>query len=73
MEEKEKKRTCPFLNEYCIKERCEVYAEVTRNMGGLLMKSGMCPVTAILMMLSELNQKAQGQKLQKIQLPDLRR
>lgn len=68
-EEKPRVKKCPFFKEYCIKERCAIYAEMKRNVGGLQEKFGMCPFTAIVVILSEMNIKMQPPQ-QMIKLPD---
>ncbi len=67
--EEEKVKTCPFLNKYCITDRCTLYTEMMRNTGGSQEKFGMCSFNATLMILSEINMKTQPPHHQ-IQVPD---
>lgn len=53
----DKVKKCPFLNEYCIKEKCAIWAEMTRHQGGIGQKFGMCSFAGMMMILSEINQK----------------
>ncbi len=68
-----KVKICPFSGTYCIKERCSLHMEMTRNTGGLQQKFTLCAVNAMVMMLSEINAKTQPpqQKMPKITLPNL--
>ena len=62
-----KQRWCPFLNEYCLGERCALHSELTRVSGGIPQKIGLCAFNAAVMMLSELNHKTPGpQKAHKL-------
>lgn len=54
-----KTKVCPFLNEYCITDRCALHTEITRNIGGLMQKSTLCGFNAIGLLLSEINAKTQ--------------
>jgi len=72
VEEKEKVKTCPFLNDYCKKERCALYSEMKRSVNSLPQKFGMCSFNAMVVMLSELNSKAKPHDPQ-IQIPTLYR
>lgn len=66
----ERLKKCPLLNEYCIKERCALWADMTRQAGGLQQKFGMCSFNAVVMILSEINAKTQPPQ-QKINIPNL--
>ena len=61
---------CPFLNDWCIKEKCALNAEMVKNMGGLQQKFGMCVFSAMLMLLSEINSKTPVSQ-QRIEIPKL--
>ena len=67
--EENKVKHCPFLNEWCIKERCALYNELVRQVGGLQQRFGVCGFSAVVLILSEINQKTQVAPPQKIQLP----
>jgi len=73
-ENEERKKKCPFLGEWCIGQNCALYAEVVKNVNGLMMKSGMCGFVSLGVLLSEINQKTQPPQppRQQIQLPNLR-
>ena len=60
-DKKEKFTHCPFLDQECIKEKCAIFAELLRDVGGVQTKTGSCSLRATVMMLSELNIKAQLQ------------
>ena len=55
-----KTKWCPFLNEYCIGDRCARHSQLTRITGGIPQKIGLCAYNAQVMMLSELNAKTQS-------------
>ena len=63
-------KKCPFLNEDCIQDNCALWAEMTRQAGGLQQKFGMCSFSGVMMLLSEINQKTQVQQ-QKVNIPNL--
>ena len=65
-----KVRWCPILKEYCIGERCAMSVELTRIVGGLQKKFRVCVYSAMVIMLTEINQKTQP-PMQKIQIPHL--
>ena len=65
-------KKCPFIKEYCIEGRCALYAEMTRNVGGLQQKFGLCSFNAMVTILSEMNMKTQPPP-QKMRIPDLLR
>ena len=66
-----KVKWCPFINEYCLKERCALHQELTKQIGGgLMQKFGMCAFNSMVIMLSEINMKTPGHH-QNIQLPHL--
>ncbi len=64
-------KQCPFLNAPCIKEKCAIYSELVQNRGGMAQKLGTCGVNAVVLILSEINQKTLIPQ-QKFQLPALR-
>ncbi|KKL19781.1 hypothetical protein LCGC14_2462040 [marine sediment metagenome] len=70
--EGEKVKHCPMINEYCIMDRCALYTEMMRQTGGLQQKFGMCSFSAVVMILSEMNMKAQTQQEQ-VSIPNLYR
>jgi len=59
---------CPFLNGLCMGEKCALYSELMQNMAGLQKKFGLCSFNAVVLILSEMNQKATIES-QKFQLP----
>ena len=71
-EEEQKVKYCPIVKEYCIKERCVLYSEMMRVVGGVQQKFNMCVFAALLLVVSEMNAKAQAPQ-QKIQLPGILR
>lgn len=69
--EEVRKKKCPFLNDWCIGEACALHSELTKNVGGgIQRKIGLCAFNAMVIMLSEINQKTQPPQ-QKIQLSGL--
>ena len=60
---------CPFLNNWCIKERCALFIELRQNTGGLQQKYGACSFSAAVLILSEINQKTQAPPPQMMRLP----
>ena len=68
-EEKQRKRRCPFLNEWCIDDTCALHTQVIKAPH----KIELCAFDAILMILSEINQKTQPSPPQKINLPFIHR
>lgn len=48
---------CPFLGKYCIKEECAQHAYLTRVTPQGLQKSFTCGFEAMMIILSEINQK----------------
>lgn len=68
-----KVRQCPFMGEYCIKERCALYIEMKKVSGGLVQSFGMCSFNAMVQMMSEVNNKTQVLQQQKIQVPGILR
>lgn len=69
-QKEEKVKKCPFLRDWCLGEACAIRAKITHNAGGLQQQASMCPVDAILMILSEINMKTQVPQ-QKINIPNL--
>ena len=72
VEEEQKVKHCPLINEYCIKERCALYIVMRRMHAGLLQAFGMCAFNALVQMMSEMNAKTQPPQ-QKIQIPKILR
>ena len=70
--EEEKVKHCPLINKYCIKDRCALYTEMGRNAGGIQQKFGMCAFSAVVIILSEINQKTPSPQ-QKLNIPNLYR
>ena len=60
----DKVKKCPWGLE-C--EECRLWTEMMRNQGGLQQKFGLCSLNAMVMILSEMNQKTQ----QTVQIPNL--
>ncbi len=60
---------CPLLNESCIGQKCALYSELIQNVGGVNKRIGTCAFVSMVVMLSEINQKAAISQQQKIQLP----
>ena len=67
--EEAKVKWCPFLNEYCIGERCAIQTEVIKSFNGLQHKAILCGFNALGMILSEINAKTVPPQAQKISLP----
>ena len=63
-------KKCPFLKEWCIKEECVLWTELSRKVGGMIQKTGVCAFSALVVILSEVNMKTGGQQEQ-IRLPRL--
>lgn len=61
-------KQCPFLNKECIGEKCAIYSVLMSDMVGIQKKFGTCSFNAVVMILSEINQKATIEQ-QKFQLP----
>jgi len=55
--EQVKRKKCPFLGECCLEEDCAIRARVYPTAGGVMQQTTMCPVEALLTILSELNMK----------------
>jgi len=55
----EKRKKCPFLNEWCIGAQCAQYVTVQRVNGatGIRQKTSLCSVNALGMMLGEIDNK----------------
>lgn len=68
-DEEVKTKWCPFLNEYCIKDRCALHTELQKQMGGMMQKMGLCGLNALGMILSEINAKTMPPQPPKITLP----
>ena len=63
-EEKVRRKKCPHNGEWCIKDACELWTELTQSMGGMVRKMGMCSHVADTVILLEINKTLaqQGQK-----------
>ena len=70
--DKEVKKRCPFLKEWCIGDACAIRVELIRSAGGVQQKFTMCPFPATVIILGEINAKMQPPQ-QKIQLPHILR
>ena len=68
-EAESKVKFCPFLDKYCIAERCAVHTEVVKAFGGVQQKMGLCGFNALGMILSEINAKTAPPQPQRINLP----
>ena len=66
-DEDKKVKDCPLLDKECIGDKCVLYSELAR--AGISQKFGMCAFNAVVLILSEINQKTQVTQQQKIQLP----
>lgn len=64
-EDNQKVKDCPFGNE-C--DKCSLYIDLTRNVGGVQQKFKACAFGAMVVILSEINQKM-ATNAQKIELP----
>ncbi len=64
-------KQCPFLKETCIEGKCSLYTEFMQGGGGLQPRFGVCAFNAVILILSEINQKTQVPQ-QKFQLPIIR-
>ena len=64
-------KLCPFLNKECIGEKCNLYSELIQNMAGFQKKFGLCAFNSVVLILSEMNQKATVNQQQKIQIPNI--
>ena len=62
---------CPFLNDICIGEKCAMSSQLLRMVNGVPKPFGACAFNSMVLMLSELNAKAQMAQEQKqgLQLP----
>jgi len=54
-----KEKECPFIRGKCIKGECAQHLELVQSMGGLQKKIGICSLPAIVMLMTELNNKTQ--------------
>lgn len=70
-ENQDKVKYCPFLDKYCIKERCALYVVLTMKAGLQQQKLGACGFNAVIQILSEINQKTQVPQ-QSFKIPNLR-
>ena len=68
--EEQRVKKCPFSGSWCIKEECALWAEMTRQAGGLQQKFGMCSFNAVITILSEISMKTRPPQ-QKINIPTL--
>ena len=73
-DKEEVKKWCPFLKEWCTKEvidRCAIAIGIGRSVGGTRQETLMCSFPALVIILSEINQKTQVPQGQKIMLSGL--
>lgn len=64
-------KRCPILNEACIEDYCHFRTELRQQMGGVMRKKSVCFVDAILLILSEINQKTAVPQQKPIEIPKL--
>ena len=64
-------KNCPFIKEVCIGGKCALYSELKRNIGGLQQNFGTCGFNALVLILSEVNQKTLIPEQSQIRLPKL--
>ena len=67
-----KPKRCPFLQGKCREDNCAVSVELTQNTGGVVRRGHTCALNALVMMISEMNQKAMVQQQSRqvgLQLP----
>lgn len=58
-------KKCPFLKDWCIGDECAIHVSIARNTPVGMQRVPTCGVEAMIMMLSELNQKTVGPAQQK--------
>ena len=69
-EEKERQKICPFLNKYCITERCALHVKITQQRGHIAQTVSLCAINTFGVLLSEINAKTgTGGRQEKIILP----
>jgi len=51
--EEVRKKHCPFLNDWCIKDRCALYQVMSKNQK----QFGLCAYNSMVLLLSEINAK----------------
>ncbi len=55
--DKETAKYCPFLKAEWVGKKCALYKEMARNIVGIQQKFGECAFSAVVLLLSEMNQK----------------
>uniref|UniRef100_A0A6M3IRD7 Uncharacterized protein n=1 Tax=viral metagenome TaxID=1070528 RepID=A0A6M3IRD7_9ZZZZ len=60
--DKKEPKYCPYLDRACIEGECALYSEMMRSTSGLIEKFGMCAISSMVLILSELNAKTQSPK-----------
>lgn len=68
-EGEQRKKRCPFLDQWCLGDACAIYTEGMRQVGGITQKTGVCGFNALGMILSEINAKTMPPQPQKITIP----
>ena len=53
------KKRCPFMGEWCVGEACAIHSYLMRNTPGGVQKIPVCGFEAMVIMLSEINQKTE--------------
>ena len=66
----QRKKKCPFLNEWCIQDACTLWVQLTQVVGGMQKQMGMCALTAFIVVLSEISNKTQP-PVQQMKIPRL--
>ncbi len=64
-----KVKRCPFLNKECIGDKCALFTELKQTAGVTQQKFGTCGFSAVVLILSEINQKTPLSQAQGLQLP----
>ena len=62
-------KQCPFLKAECLQGGCALWSMLNRNVGGLQQTFGACSISAMVLILSEINQKAAPGMAQPVKLP----
>jgi len=71
----EKRKKCPFLNEWCIGAQCALYVTIQKMSQGMKQNISLCAVNALGMLLTSLDAKAGSPKQEpsaKLHLPNER-
>lgn len=66
----EKKKWCPFLDKYCIGEKCALRIPIQQERMGVRTQANICVFQALVMIMS--SRPPQQPPMQKLNLPDLR-